>query len=157
MRAARERAGLTQTELARRAGTSQPNLNRIERGVSEPTLALLRRLIRACGSVLELRVTQCSPSKLDRVLARRRTEILDVARKRGVQNVRVYGSVARGDDTAASDLDLLISLEPGRDLVDLMAFREDVATILGVEIDVSTVELLRPAIRRRAVAEGVPL
>ena len=64
VRDARFRAGLTQAEVARRAGTSQPNVNRIERGVSEPELSTLRRALRACGYDLELRLVKKRGSPL---------------------------------------------------------------------------------------------
>jgi uncharacterized protein len=71
--------------------------------------------------------------------------------------VRVFGSVATGENAPASDLDLLVDLEPGRSLTDLGGLLMDLQTQLGVRIDVATERMLRPEIRERVVAEAVPL
>jgi predicted nucleotidyltransferase len=157
LREARRRARLTQTELARRAGTSQPNVNRTERGVSEPALSTLRRLVRVCGFDLQLRLVRKRETPLSQLLEERREEILERLAARGATNIRVFGSVARGEETEDSDLDLLVELAPGRDVVDLAALREDLENVLGVRVDLSTPALLRPEARRRALAEGLPL
>jgi uncharacterized protein len=154
VREARQRAGLTQAELARRAKTSQPSVNRTERGVSEPSLPILRRLLQACGFRLELRLVK---HQLPTYVERHRRDILAAARRRGVTEVRVFGSVARGDARAGSDVDFLVDLDPGRDIVDLAGFRSDLREILGRDVDVSTPDLLRPEVRREALSEAVPL
>ncbi len=65
-----------------------------------------------------------------------RAEILRVARMHGAQHVRVFGSRARGHARPDSDLDLLIDLEPGRDLLDLVAIKQDLEDLLGLHVDV---------------------
>jgi predicted nucleotidyltransferase len=62
-------------------------------------------------------------------------EILRVAQSHGARTVRVFGSRARGDATAESDLDLLISLEPGRSLLDVVAIKQDLEDLLGFPVD----------------------
>jgi hypothetical protein len=72
-------------------------------------------------------------------------------------NIRVFGSVARGEATAASDVDLLVDLEPGRSLLDLSALRLDLCDLLGREVDVVTTASLHPTIRDQVLAEAVAL
>ncbi len=77
--------------------------------------------------------------------------------KAGAQNVRVFGSVARGEDSPQSDIDLLVDLLPEATLLELAGLREDLAELLGVRVDVATPGMLKPEIRARALAEAVPL
>jgi len=90
-------------------------------------------------------------------LRSRRTEILEVARKHGARNVRVFGSVARGDSGPDSDVDLLVELEPGRGLLDHAALMLDLSDLLGCKVDVVTDRGIRPRIRDRVLLEAVPL
>jgi len=90
-------------------------------------------------------------------LRARRTEILDVARKHGARNVRIFGSVARGDAGPDSDVDILVELEPGRSLLDHAALMLDLSDLLGCKVDVVTDRGIRPRIRDRVLLEAVPL
>jgi len=74
-----------------------------------------------------------------------------------VRDVRVFGSVARGEDQATSDVDLLVELRPGRTLLDLVAFRDEASKIVGLPVDVATPDTLKPRARTRATADAVPL
>lgn len=67
-----------------------------------------------------------------------RDAILAIASRHGASNVRVFGSVARGEDTADSDLDLLVDMEDGRSLYDLIGFQQEVEKLLGRRVDVLT-------------------
>ena len=87
----------------------------------------------------------------------RREEILQVAANRGARNVRVFGSVARGDSDEKSDIDFLVELEPGRTLFDLSGLLLDLESLLHVSVDVVTERGLRPRVRDRVLAEAVPL
>jgi predicted nucleotidyltransferase len=88
---------------------------------------------------------------------RRREEILRVAAYRGARNVRVFGSVARGDNDEKSDVDFLVEMEPGRTLFDLSGLLPDLESLLHVSVDVVTERGLRPRVRERVLAEAVPL
>lgn len=90
-------------------------------------------------------------------LQRMRDQIALVAARRGATNLRVFGSVARGEAKPSSDLDLLVDLEPGRSLVDLGGLLMDIADLLGVEVDVVTEASLKPRVRARVLAEAVRL
>jgi predicted nucleotidyltransferase len=80
-------------------------------------------------------------------LRRRREEILAIAKRRGVTDVRVFGSVVSGLADAQSDIDLLVTLERGRSLIDLAGLRLDLQEYLGCSVDVATEAGLRPRIR----------
>lgn len=87
----------------------------------------------------------------------RRDRLLALAARHGARNLRVFGSVARGEADPASDLDLLVELEPGRSLIDLGALLADIETELGARVDLVTEAGLRPALRERVLRDAVPL
>ena len=88
---------------------------------------------------------------------RNRNAILDVAARHGARNVRVFGSVARGDDNPGSDLDLLVEMERDRSLLDLVALEQELETLLRRPVDVLTEESLAPSLRQRIAAEAQAL
>jgi predicted nucleotidyltransferase len=90
-------------------------------------------------------------------LAHLRPEILAAATRHGASNVRVFGSVARGDADAASDVDFLVDFEPGRSLLDLAGLLIDLEDLLGHPVDVVTEPGLKARIRQRVLAEAVPV
>jgi hypothetical protein len=71
-----------------------------------------------------------------KILQDKREEILRIAGAHGAQNVRVFGSVSRGEAGTESDVDLLVKLEPGRSLLDLIAIKQELEDLLGREVDV---------------------
>ena len=84
-------------------------------------------------------------------------EIERVARFHGAQSVRVFGSRARGDAGPESDLDLLVGMEPGRSLLDLVAIKQDLEDLLHMSVDVVSEACLSPYLRDRILAEARPL
>lgn len=90
-------------------------------------------------------------------LTRQATEIRRLATAHGVVRVRVFGSHARGEAAATSDLDLLVDLAPDRDLLDLIAFKLDIEDLLGRRVDVLTEAALSPYLREEVLAEARPL
>lgn len=95
--------------------------------------------------------------KADDLLREKRREILLIARRHGASNVRVFGSVSRGDSCADSDVDFLVDLSEGRSLLDLGGLLMDLQECLGRPVDVVTEKGLRPRIRERVLREAVPL
>jgi predicted nucleotidyltransferase len=90
-------------------------------------------------------------------LVNRRQEILAIAASHGIRNVRVFGSVARGDARLDSDLDLLVDVEPGRTLLDVIGLEQDLEQLLGRKVDVVTEGGLSPYLQQRILAEASPL
>ncbi len=91
-------------------------------------------------------------------LLKSRTKVIRrVAQVHGVARMRVFGSHASGDATSASDLDLLVTLRPDRDLLDLVAFKLDVEDLLGCKVDVVTEGGLSPYLRRAILRTAKPL
>ena len=87
----------------------------------------------------------------------KRDEILRLAAKYGARNVRVFGSVARGENNERSDIDFLVDLEPGRSLFDLGGLLMALHELLGVEVDVVTEKGLRQRLREQVLADAVAL
>lgn len=139
----RTAAGLTQAELARRSGVAQPNVAAYESGRRRPSAAMLARLRRAA-----------SPLPRE-ALARRRDELVEVAARHVMRDVRVFGSVSRGTDTSVSDVDLLVDPPATAGLLELAAFALEVEDLLGFPVDLVTEGGLRPDHPIRA--EAVPL
>jgi len=86
-----------------------------------------------------------------------RDTILKAAARHGASNVRVFGSVARGEADDLSDLDLLVDLDRGRSLMDLGRLQVELDAQLKVHVDVATERMLRADVRDRVLAEAVPL
>ena len=86
-----------------------------------------------------------------------RDEVLRIAARHGAYNVRVFGSFARGQADADSDVDLLVDLERGRSLFDLGGLLMDLQELLGRQVDVVTANGLRDRIRDRVLREAIPL
>jgi predicted nucleotidyltransferase len=94
---------------------------------------------------------------LDTLRSERRDDILRVAARRGAKNVRVFGSVARGEAGKDSDLDLLVAWEPGRSLLDHAGLVQDLQELLGVKVHVGTEKSLHWYVRDRILREATPL
>ena len=90
-------------------------------------------------------------------LSQRREEILRLAERYHAANVRVFGSVARGEATDASDVDLLINTRPGCSLFDLGGLLEDLKELLGCPVDLVTEDGLKSRLRERVLREAIPL
>jgi predicted nucleotidyltransferase len=87
----------------------------------------------------------------------KRETILQIAQRHGATNVRVFGSISRGDARADSDVDFLVDLDAGRSLFDLGGLLMDLQEFLGCPVDVVTEKGLRPRIRERVLREAVSL
>ena len=90
-------------------------------------------------------------------LKRRKGEIQRISAKHGISRLRVFGSVARGEPTDQSDLDLLVDMAPSRDLVDLVSFIQEMQTVLHTRVDVVSEDGLSPFLRNKIIAEAKPI
>jgi uncharacterized protein len=158
----RHEAGLTQGELAQRARTSQAMVARYENGAASPTVRTLARLLRAAGHELVLTGPVASKTTprgpISALVREHRAEIIRAADAVGASNVRVFGSVARGDDTWESDVDLLVDFPAAqRGLFPLLQLASRVEDIVGRPVHVAAAEVMAPEVRERALAEAVPL
>ena len=90
-------------------------------------------------------------------LAQRRDEILALAARYRTGDVRVFGSVARGQNTPGSDVDLLVNTRPGCSLLDLGGLLEDLREMLGCPVDLVTEDGLKPRLRERVLREAIRL
>ncbi|MCK5863340.1 MAG: nucleotidyltransferase family protein [Candidatus Hydrogenedentes bacterium] len=86
-----------------------------------------------------------------------RDDILDIAQRYGAHDIRIFGSVARGDNTESSDLDLIVRFDPGRSLFDHGEFLMDLQELLGVKVDIISEGGMRPRFRQHVMQEVVPL
>lgn len=164
LRRARLSARLSQTEVARRALVAQSVISAYESGRREPSVSMLERLVRATGHrlVLDLERSNDYPpglpdTPLGRRLRQRRRSILACAAFHGAQNVRVFGSIARGEDRPDSDVDLLVDLDKGTGLFALEALRRELSEILSVPVDIALSDSLRPRVREEVEREAIPI
>jgi hypothetical protein len=156
-------AGLSQVELARRAGVTQSVVSAYESGRRQPSLPMLARLVNAAGSELEMTVRPVGPRRrhLDGALGRKirshRDELRKVATRYGVSNVRVFGSVARGEDTMDSDIDLLVDLPLGASLFTVARLQRDLEAILGAHVEIVPAGDLKPRVKENIEQDLVSL
>ena len=163
LRRARLGAGLSQVELAARAGVTQSVISAYESGRREPSLPTLAALIEAADYELTTEIRR-QPRRLSRLsgpvgrrLRARRREVVAAAATHGVTNLRVFGSVARGEDRPDSDVDLLADLPAGMSLFGLGRVQADLEAVLGARVDLVPAQDLKPGVRLRAERELVAL
>lgn len=161
LRAARRRAGLTQQALAQRAGVTQSVVSAYESGRREPALSTLARLIRATGNELAVEIRRGTnslpPSPLAERLMARRLAVVETAARYGAHDVRLFGSVARGEDGPHSDIDLLVTLSPGTGLLALAGLQRDLERVLEAPVDVIPDDGVKPRVWQRIQRELVAL
>lgn len=144
LRRRRRALGLSQRELAARAGVTQPVIAAAESGRRGVAPETRRRLDGALA---------CRPSV---VLDRHRARVREVITRHHGHEPLVVGSVARGDDTPGSDLDLMVTFDAGTDLVDLLGLVDDLEELLGVKVDIMS-GAVRGVVTDHARHDAVPL
>ncbi|MBE0418099.1 MAG: nucleotidyltransferase domain-containing protein [Coriobacteriia bacterium] len=112
----------------------------------------------ATSALTEAESSRATPAELLRgLLSEQRAEIIKIAARRRVDNLRMIGSVARGDAHEGSDIDLLVDLKPSASLYDLSGFAGELEALLGVKVDVVPAGSVKQGIRERVLREAVPL
>ena len=151
-------------ELARRAGVAQSVISAYESGRRQPALPTLAALVRAAGLDLAVSVrkppdpTRVLTGPIGKIVRKRRRELVKVAASHGASNLRVFGSVARGDDHPDSDVDLVADLPAALGLFGLGRLRGDLESVLGgVRVDLVPLPDLKPDVRGRVENEAVAL
>jgi predicted nucleotidyltransferase len=143
IRQSRSRAGLTQHQLAELTGVRQPNIAAYENGQRVPSQGMLERLLSAARP---------RPSQ---VLELHREQVRQLARRHRADSIRVFGSVARGNDGPDSDLDFLVTFDEHASLLDQAELNADLEDLLGIPVHVVSDRSLRDRdaqIVREAVA-----
>ena len=157
----RHKAGLSQQELARRAGTSQPAVARYETGKASPSTSTLLRLLRAGGYDLDVQIRKVSATDLSgkraRKVRREKLAIKSLMEKSGATNVRLFGSVARGQDTKKSDIDFLVDYDLTQGLLPILKLNEDLSKLLRERVEVAPIGALKQEVLKNALSEAVPL
>ncbi len=161
LREARRRAGLSQAELASRAGVAQSVISVYESGRRQPALPTLAALVEATGFDLDLRLRRRGLGRLTGPvglrLRRHRAELLRAAGAQGVRVHGVFGSVARGEDRPDSDIDLLVDLPRGVGLLGVARIRHELEQIVRAPVELIPAADLKALVRTEALADLVPL
>lgn len=164
---------LTQAELAALLSISQSSVSRLERR-RDMLVSTLRDVIAALGGELRLSAVfsdetvelvqfedtramgnRCDPTSP--AIVKIREQVVDVMRRRGVVRAGVFGSVARDEAGAESDVDFLVEFERGRSLLDLSGLRLDLRQALGRDVDVATPRSLHPKLRDAILTDLVSI
>lgn len=152
------RARLTQTELAAKANIAQSVVSAYESSKREPSFETLRKLVAATGFDLDVVLVPAAPKSLRRhAIDQNRLRLQRALRELGARNIRLFGSVARGDDGPDSDIDLLVDVAPDVGMFALGRMRSEAERVLGTSVDVVPANSLKPDVAERVLAEAIAL
>lgn len=151
VRVARRARGWSMRAAAARLGLSVRFLNELERGKATARLDKVLQALAGLGLALES-VPREAPDLAAQVRARKPL-LRSIAAAHGVRGMSLFGSAARGEAGAGSDLDFLVELEEGRSLVDLVGVKHDLEALFGRPVDVFTRRSLKPAVLAGARAD----
>ncbi|MGY1840678.1 MULTISPECIES: helix-turn-helix domain-containing protein [unclassified Modestobacter] len=166
---ARSRAGLTQAQVAERAGVTQSVISVYESGRRQPSLPVLLDLVAASGHRVDVTLVPAAPEvaesasrrplsgPLGRRVLRHREQLGACLAARGARLIGVFGSVARGADGPESDVDLLIDLPASAGLFELGRMRRDLEELLGVPVDLVPASGLKSDVRAEIDADLIEL
>lgn len=142
---------------------TQSVVSAYESGARQPSLPTLERLVRATGYDLSVTVDEARSATVGMRgpaavrLINHSNQVRDIAAKYGLTNPRVFGSVARGEDSVDSDVDLLVDVAPGVGLVTLARAERDLEALLGVRVDLVPASDLKPGAAMSALADARPV
>lgn len=151
---------MSQASLAGAASMDRTALSKIETGRRRVSSIELARIAETLGVSLERLLTDdarpADPDPLATIRSQR-AAILEICRTHGARLPRVFGSIARGEATPESDIDVLVDMEPGRSLLDQAALLVKLRELLGRDVDVVTSDALRGRIRERVLNDAIVL
>jgi predicted nucleotidyltransferase len=133
-----------------------------EAGRRQPSLPMLTSLVEAAGCDLDLRVRQ-RPARarltgpIGRRLLKQRSRVLQTVERHGVQLLGVFGSVARGEETSQSDIDLLVTIPHGMGLIGMGRVERELSDLLNARVDLVPADGLKPGVRKNVLADLVML
>lgn len=145
---------------------TQPVISAYENGSREPSLPMLEKLLEATGHRMQIELIPIPDqprgipnTPMGRKLRRCRQAIIAAAEAHGMSNVRVFGSVARGEDTEHSDVDFLVdvNVEGTVSLLDLIGLEQEVSDLLGRPVDLGLASSLKSRVAASALADAIPL
>ncbi len=162
LRRARKQAGLSEAELAQRAGVTQSVVSAYESGARQPSLPTLARLVEATGLALEVGVSPGPAARrrarpLARSLNDHRSQVLGILGRYGLANPRLFGSVASGREKPGSDIDILVDVPPGTGLLSLARCQAELEALLGAPVDLVPASYLKPGLADDVAAGAVAL
>jgi uncharacterized protein len=158
IRGARVRARLTQVQLAAKANVAQSVVSAYEASRREPSFETLRKLVSAAGFDLDVVLVPSLPTlSRRRSVEGNRSRLFRALGALGATNLRLFGSVARGDDGPESDIDLLVDIAPDIGLFALGRMRSEAERILGSSVDIVPANSLKADVAERVLAEAIPL
>ncbi|MGF3030945.1 nucleotidyltransferase domain-containing protein [Microbacterium alcoholitolerans] len=157
LRKARRESGLTQTALAAVSGVPQSVISAYENGRREPSFGALDHLISAAGLAVEVTPRARPGSALRERVLEHSAELHRVLEPLGAREITLFGSVARGDDTADSDIDLVVDVAPNISMFDLLRMQREAEKLLGRKVDLVPRDGLKPAVALSLAREAVRL
>jgi uncharacterized protein len=164
LRDARQLGGLTQAQLSTRSGATQSVISAYERGRREPGAETFLMLIEAAGLDFIIRVPITNyqhptlpDSAQTRALVKHRQQILDLVAQYHASNVRIFGSVARGEARPDSDIDILVDFGPNTGLFSIVALQESLSKLLHFPIDLGDPKSLKPHVQPSVAKDQLSL
>ncbi|MDP4649107.1 MAG: helix-turn-helix domain-containing protein [Ilumatobacteraceae bacterium] len=164
LRDARQLGGLTQAQLSTRSGVTQSVISAYERGRREPGAETFLMLIEAAGLDFIIRVPITNyqhptlpDSAQTRALVKHRQQILDLVAQYHASNVRIFGSVARGEARPDSDIDILVDFGPNTGLFSIVALQESLSKLLHFPIDLGDPKSLKPHVQPSVAKDQLSL
>lgn len=161
---ARQLGGLTQAQLSTRSGVTQSVISAYERGRREPGAETFLMLIEAAGLDFIIRVPITNyqhptlpDSAQTRALVKHRQQILDLVAQYHASNVRIFGSVARGEARPDSDIDILVDFGPNTGLFSIVALQESLSKLLHFPIDLGDPKSLKPHVQPSVAKDQLSL
>lgn len=107
------------------------------------------------SKIEKLFIINCMMSK--NILKKNRDKILSICKKYGAKDIRIFGSLARGDSNKKSDVDILVKMEAGRTLFDLVDLWQELEEVLNCKVDIITEGGVSPYLREKIFSEAIPL